>query len=183
MVCKITSTKPRRAAGVFLAEALIAVGITGMLVLVMVNFTMFSGRSFAALFNYVDLNDVNRVAIDRVTQDVRQANRVTYATTNRLTLEDYDGASVVYDYSPTRRTLTRSKNGVSKVILTNCDMLSFSLGQRNTLYGSYDVYPAATADTCKVVNVKWVCSRTIFGNKENSESVQTARIVIRKQGS
>jgi len=33
-----------------------------------------------------------------------------------------------------------------------------------------------------VINVFCMCSRTIFGYKEDSESVQTARIVIRKQG-
>ena len=49
--------------------------------------------------------------------------------------------------------------------------------------GSYDVYPAGTIATAKVIDVSWVCSRTLFGRKENTESVQTARIVIRKQGS
>jgi hypothetical protein len=48
--------------------------------------------------------------------------------------------------------------------------------------GSYDVYPAASAATAKVVNVSWICSRQIMNGMENTESVQTARIVIRKQG-
>ena len=56
------------------------------------------------------------------------------------------------------------------------------LGQRNPVGGSYDIYPAATAATAKVINVSWMCSRKIFGIKEDTESVQTARIVIRKQG-
>ena len=185
MDCRTTSTKGRsrqHCAGTLLAEAMIAIGVTAILVLVLVSFTMFSGRSFAALFNYVDLNDANRIAMDVITRDVRQANRVTAHTSTQITLEDTDGLSIVYSYSPNLRTLTRSKNGASRVILRDCDRLTFAIGQRNTVGGSYDVYPAATPATCKVVNVSWVCSRTIFGNKENSESVQTARIVIRKQG-
>jgi Tfp pilus assembly protein PilW len=174
---------PHRHAGFMLPETLIAVGITGLVILVVTSFMMFSGRSFAALFNYVDLDDVNRIAIDQITRDVRQANRVTSYTTNRLALEDSDLSAIVYTYSPSSRTLTRTQHGSTRVILHDCDSLGFSIGQRNTVGGSYDVYPAATADTAKVVNVSWVCSRTIFGRRENSESVQTARIVIRKQGS
>jgi len=57
------------------------------------------------------------------------------------------------------------------------------LRQRNPIDGSLEVYDAASFDVAKVIDVSWVCSRTIFGRKENTESVQTARIVIRKQGS
>ena len=115
----------RNASGFLLAEALVAIGITSLLVLAICAFTMFSGHSFAALFNYVDLDDANRICMDQLSRDVRQ---------------------------------------------------------RNPVGGSYDVYPVATPGTAKVVDVSWLCSRTIFGRKENTESVQTARIVIRKQG-
>jgi len=185
MDCKATSTKTaaaRRRAGLALIEAMFAIGITAMLMLAICSISLFSGRSFAALFNYVDLDDSNRIAMDQLTRDLRQANRVTAATANSLTLEDSDGSALSYNYSSSGRTLTRVKNGVSKVLLHDCDRLNFSLGQRNAVGGSYDVYPAATAATCKVVNVGWSCSRTIFGRAENTESVQTARIVIRKQG-
>jgi hypothetical protein len=134
------------------------------------------------MFNYVDLDDANRIAVDRITRDVRQSNKVTAYTTNSLTLQDSDGLPIVYSYSPDTRTLTRTKSGLTSVILHDCDTLGFSLGQRNPVGGSYDIYPAATPATCKVVNVSWICTRTIFGKKSNSESVQTARIVIRKQG-
>jgi hypothetical protein len=186
MVCKPTSTNQpalrRHCAGVVLAEALVAVGITGLIILVICAFSVFSGRCFAALFNYVDLDDANRMAIDQLTRDVRQANRVTACTTNSLTLEDSDGLSLTYSYDPATHKVSRTKNGVSKVLLQSCETLSFSIGQRNAVGGSYDVYPAATPETCKVVNVSWICSRSILGVKENTESVQTARIVIRKQG-
>ena len=184
---KTTSTKRaprRRQLGFALAEAWIAVGITALLLMVIASFTEFSGRSFAALFNYVDLDDVNRIAMDRITRDVRQAMKVTNASTNSLTLMEADGSTLcTYAYDSAKRQLTRTRgSGTNEVILTDCDRLSFTIGQRNTVSGSYDVYPVATAGTAKVVNVAWSCSRTIFGYKENTESVQTARIVIRKQG-
>jgi Tfp pilus assembly protein PilW len=175
--------------GFVLSEILVVMGISTILILAITAFTMFTGRSFAAIFNYVDLDDANRVAMDQLSRDIRQANRVTDFTTNgyNLTLETPDDAggvwSLSYAYDPTARTLTRSMNSVSKVILRDCDTLNFDIRQRNPIAGSYDVYPVATTiSTAKVIDVSWVCSRTIFGRKENTESVQTARIVIRKQG-
>ena len=163
---------------------MIALGITTLLVLVLCSFAMFSSYSFAALFNYVDLDDMNRVAMDRITRDVRQANRVKAATATSLTLEDADGVSeIAYVYNPTDRTLSRVRTGGrQQLILKKCDRLLFTLGQRNPKGGTFDVYNPSSLDIVKVVNVSWVCSRTILGRIENTESVQTARIVIRKQG-
>jgi hypothetical protein len=164
---------------------LVAAGIASILFLAVCGFSMFCSRSFAALYNYVDLDDVNRVAIDQLTRDVRQCNRVAYFNTNgcALGLQDADGVTISYFYNPSQHTLTRSKGFQSTVILKECDKLTFSLGQRNTDVGGYDVFPVATdISVAKVINVSWVCSRTLFGRKENTESVQTARIVIRKQG-
>ena len=185
MVCNLTSTnRPRRHdTGSALLEAVMAIGITGLLVLTLCGVSLFSGRSFAALFNYVDLDDCNRLAMDQLTRDVRECNRVKSYTTNGLTLEDSDGFDLSYNYSASGRTLTRVKAGTSSVLLHDCELFSFSLGQRNVVGGTYDVYPvAAAASDAKLVNASWKCSRTIFGQKQNTENVQTARIVIRKQG-
>src|SRR5688572_10794203 len=171
-------------AGFSLAETVMAAGIGTLLVLVLINFTMFSTKSFAALFNYVDLDDVNRIAMDRVTRDVRQANRVKSSTATTLLLEDADGVELSYVYSPYTRVLVRTKAGSpAETILSECDRLVFDVRQRNPVAGSYDVYPVLKSpDSAKVVNVSWSCSRKIMGRIENTESVQTARIVIRKQG-
>lgn len=181
------TTKPwlrRRTAGFLLSETMFGMGVLMLLVFAVIAFSIFSARSFAALFNYVDLDDKNRIAIDRITRDVRQSNRVKEASATRLVLEDADGDDVIYAYDPVARILTRTENSVVITNLTECDRLTFDLAQRNTKSNSFDVYPVATTpETIKVVNVAWLCSRSLLGNKENTESVQTARIVIRKQGS
>ncbi len=189
MECKITSTKKARRtprSAFALAEMMVTIGVSTLLFLVVCAFGVFCSRSLAALYNYVDLDDVNRIAIDVLTRDVRQANRVSaYGTGGTsLTLEDADGVtSISYIYNPTLRTLTRSRGNEHKVLLKECDRLAFTLGQRNTDVGGYDVFPVTSdISIAKVINVSWVCSRSLFGRKENTESVQTARIVIRKQG-
>ena len=134
--------------------------------------------------------------MDQLSRDVRQANYVdSFSTisvsgqvvTNKVVLDVPNGAGsakLSYEWLPSTRNLTRtsSSDNVAKVVLHDCDRLNFDVRQRNPVGGSYDVYPVATPGTAKVVDVSWLCSRTIFGRKENTESVQTARIVIRKQG-
>src|SRR5262245_6003245 len=181
MVCKITSTK-RHLRGSSLAEVLMAAGITGILVLVLVSMSVLSGRSFAAFYNYVDLDDNNRIAMDTLTRDLRECNRVTSCSASQLVIEDSDGVNITYAFSSSTKTLTRIKAGTTRTLLVGCDALTFSIAQRNPVGGSYDVYPTATPATAKVVNVAWNCSRMILGHKANTENVQTARIVIRRQG-
>ena len=186
MASKIKSiepnARPRRAAFV-LSEMIVAIGITSLLMVGLVAFFMFAGQSFAAMFNYADLDGANRIAMDTLTTDLRQCNSVTNCTATSLTLQDYDLSILNYTYDPTAKTLVRTRNGGSATtLLKGCTSLSFTIAQRNPVGGTYDVYPAATPATAKVVNISWICSRSIFGNSINTESVQTARIVIRRQG-
>ena len=190
MVCKITSTKrtglQRRESGFLLAETMMAVLVVTVLMLSIVMFMVFSMRSFTTMYNYVELDDRNRIAMDQLTRDVRQCKRVIACDATRLVLEDDDGLPLSYTYHPAAGAeegrLVRNKNGSDRVVLTGCDRLTFHIGQRNTVTGTYDYYPAASPATAKIVNVAWLCSRKVMGRKENTESVQTARIVIRKQG-
>jgi Tfp pilus assembly protein PilW len=164
-------------------EMIFAFLVGGLVAFAVVNIALFSGRSFAAYANYVELGDANRLAMDTITRDVRECNRVTAATTNSLTLEDSDGESIVYRHNNGQNTVTRTKGpGAPKVILSGCEGIRFRLLQRNPIDGKYDVYPTATPATAKVVDVAWNCSRQILGVKANTENVQTARIVIRRQG-
>src|SRR5262245_1139514 len=184
MVCKITSTstRRRRASGMMLVEALMSIGLTGLIMIVLVSISVFSGRSFVAMANYVELDDNNRIAIDTMTRDLRECNRVLTSSTTSLQLEDSDGFTITYTYSPSLKTLTRTKVGNTTTLLTGCQTLAFTLGQRNTISGTFDQFPAATVSEAKVVDVSWRCVRTILGVTANTEAVQTAKIVIRKQG-
>jgi hypothetical protein len=67
-------------------------------------------------------------------------------------------------------------------MMTGCDSLTFRLGTRNPIGGTFDVVSTTDVSEAKVVNVAWNCARVILGHKVNTEAVQTARIVIRKQG-
>jgi prepilin-type N-terminal cleavage/methylation domain-containing protein len=196
MECKITSTKPvahnaqgeparerrhpcRR--GFSLVELMVAVGVGSLVLLGLSSFFLHSAKSLLAMTNYAELSRGNRYAIDLMTRELRQAKRLTSYQTNSVTLEDPNGAAFTYTYSPGKRTLSRTRDGATSVLLRDCDYLLFTIGQRNPVGGAYDVYPVATPGTAKVINVSWKCNRKAYGNVLNTENVQTARIVIRNQ--
>lgn len=171
-----------------LVEILIATGV-GMIVLAAVaGLTLFSARSFLALNNYADLDIRSRIALDTMSQELRQANEVTGYATNRLSfsITETNGvtSTVTYTHDATQKTLTRTSTvGPPKVLLTQCDSLIFTMFKR----------PASETDSpilitdptqyseCKVVQIIWVCSRSIRRQAVNTESVQSAEVIIRKR--
>jgi hypothetical protein len=106
---------------------------------------------------------------------------MTIYATNTVTFQDWDGLNLVFTYNPTARTLTRIKNGQSTILLQGCDQFSFTMLQRNIIEGEYDYYLADDVYTCKVVRVKWSCSRDLLGRKAQITDGQSADVVIRKQ--
>lgn len=162
-------------------EFLISIAVGSLIFLAVAVLGIYAGRSFAGLANYADLDAKSRSALDQLTKDVRQVNKLTASSSTSLTFQDSDGSSLQYVYSPDNRTLTRIKGGTSKVLLSQCDQLNFSIYQRNPIGGTYDQYPTATPATTKLINVNWKCSRKILGTTRNTEIVQTAKVVIRKE--
>jgi len=166
-----------------LFEVMFAVGIGGMVLAGICSLYFYSYRSFAAQLNYVDLDQYSQRALDRMSQQIRQVKAMTGFTTNQLVFTDYDDVTLSFIYDPTNKTLLRIKGAQSDVLLTGCDSLTFSIYQRNPVAGSYDQYPTASVATAKLVQVQWLCSRPLYYNAlQNTESMQSAKIVIRKNG-
>lgn len=180
-------TVDRRRSAFTLVEMLVSIGAGSVVMLAVCSTFFFFAKATISLSNYSDLDNASRNALDTITRDVRQMVELdTYtsnATTVRLDLLATNGTlSLIYDRPS--KTLTRIYGAESTVLLRDCDSLNFSLFQRNPVGGTYDQYPAATnnlSTTCKLIQLSWICSRQILGTTMNTESVQTAKIVIRKQ--
>jgi Tfp pilus assembly protein PilW len=174
--------KRSSAAGFTVIEFLIATTI-GMVALgAAAALSVYTARSFAAMGNYMELDKNSRNALDKMTQIVREADGVLNYGPQAITLS-YHGQTLSFNYSPTAKTLTLvNTNNVRDVLLTDCTFLNFQIYQRNAVAGTYNQYPV-TADesAAKIVQVAWVCSRYLIGHIFNTESVQSAKIVIRKQ--
>ncbi len=189
MVCRITFIKrgttggKRRDAGLTILELLVALSVAGVLLAAVSALVFYTGRSFAAIANYVDLDMYSRNALDTMSREIRQTKRLISGSETQLVFEDWDGKNLSYTYNSSSHTLTRARKGVtdSAPLLKECNYLKFSMFQRNPVSGVYDQYPTADAATCKLVQLRWICSRDLIYSKWNTESVQSAKIVIRKQ--
>jgi len=169
-----------------LVEVMIATGL-GMVVLsAVMALTVFSARSFAAVSNYVDLDVRSRNALDRMSQEIRQADSLQTCSATQLIFAGKDPVTtaaytLTYDYNPGAKTLTRTKGADSQVLLTQCDSLAWYMYQRNMTNGTDQPIPTSIPGQCKLVKLTWVCSRDILGKSANTESVQSAEFVIRKK--
>ena len=185
MECNVTSTKPSRISrrsAFTMVEMLVGVAIGSVLMLVLAQLTFHTGRSFAGLMNYTELDRYSRNALDQMVNKIRQSDGLVSYTSNRMVFSYMSTNTLTYDYSPTARTLTETLGGRTKTLLTGCDVLSFSIFQRNTAAGTYDQFPATiTNSAVKLVQLSWTCSRKVLGAQINTESVQSAKIVIRNQ--
>ena len=116
---------------------------------------------------------------------IRQADSLTSYATNRLVFSYNTTNTLTYQYAVDSKQLietitTPSGSAKRKTLLTGCDALTFSIFQRNTASGTYDQFPATlTNNAVKLVQLSWTCSRKMLGTRVNTESVQSAKIVIR----
>ncbi len=171
-----------------LMDMLVGIAVSGVILTALISFTMYAGKSMAGMANYVDLEQKSQNALDTMTSEIRATKfLVDYGTkvqngatiTNRLTFRDADDQNLTFHY--TNNVLLRQKGGRNQLLLTNVDFLTFQVFKRNPVPNTYEQYPTSDAANCKLVSVSWICSRSILGNNLNTESVQTAKIVIRKQ--
>src|SRR5215510_11947271 len=97
MDCRITSTR-KSSAGFTVLEMLVTcvVGLVVLTALALVFF--FSNRSFASLTNYLDLDQRTQVALDKMSREIRQVNKLTSYSSTNLTFQDYDKATLQYIY-------------------------------------------------------------------------------------
>ena len=175
-----------------LVELLIAMGLGSIILALIMSIMLFSARSFAALVNYADLDNFSRAALDEMTMEIRQADFLVSgsATAMRLHYSNPTNSAhvwqVEYVYNPENNVLARIQGADRRVLLEECDFLEFSFYRRNPAPSSFELYttapfPLVNPPECKAVQMRWVCSRRIMQEAVNTESVQSARVIIRKK--
>jgi hypothetical protein len=177
-----------------LIEVMISVALGATLIAVGWSLWLFGSRSYAAMTNYTDLDTKSRNAIDQMSREVRNATQVTaiqttgtnkYFTVTNSTL----GTSTTFIWRASTQTLSCQKPGqAEQVYLTQCDRWDFEPYQRSPqTNANYTFVPATNSSgaydltVCKLINMTWRCSRTVLGVKQNTESVQTAQVVLRNK--
>ena len=184
-MASIATATNRSRCGFTLVELLVAIAVGSIALMAVMSLGLYSARSFAALTNYVDLDNLSRNALDHMTREIRQADRVVSGsdeTTLRLWVTPFGGGGreVTYHYDRLTGEVTRTEGSDVRVMLRECFNFSFNYYQRKA-GTDWEAEPATTVDTCKQVRIFWECSRSILGKRANTESVQSAKVVIRKR--
>jgi prepilin-type N-terminal cleavage/methylation domain-containing protein len=175
-----------------LVEVMVSVAIGSIVLAVVAALTVYGARSFMALSNYSILDQSSRLGVDTMQREIRQATRLvnSYSGANSrwmLFTNETAGTSIRYSWDGTTKTLTsrQSKEAADRLVLTNCTDWTFSLWQRTPQKSLTNVfYPALSPAQCKLINMSWRCQRSMGGTSLiNSESIQTAQVVLRNQRS
>lgn len=188
-----TTPCTRSQRGLTLVELMVASGIGAVVIAVVAVLIVFAARSFAVLANCQALAQASSVAVDQMSREIREATGVigfqdtgnqrwmVFANTNAS-----PPYSLRYEWSAADRLLTarRSDESAERVLLSGCDQWDFVFHQRTPMPGPGFGFSTNLFDPveCKLVTMTWKCSRALSGTGLiNSETVQTAQIVIRNQ--
>jgi prepilin-type N-terminal cleavage/methylation domain-containing protein len=181
------------ARGFSLMEMLIVMGLGGIVLAMTLTTFSYSGTSFAAMGNYSDLDRKSRNALDVISREIRNSSSLSSVGSSPKSLtftNNTTGKSVTIAYDSTRKILTFAKTGqATQTLLTSCDQWDYSLYSKVpylttsniTFYGATNGAGATDINACKLVNMTWKCSRSILGSSRNTESIQTAQIVLRNK--
>jgi prepilin-type N-terminal cleavage/methylation domain-containing protein len=170
-------------------ELLVAMALSSIVMTAVGALTIYSARTFVALGNYTDLDLHSRNALDVIGRELRQATAVidtqTNATVNYVQLTNANlGVAYKLSWDTSARTVVFEKTGqAAQLCLTECDRWNFALFNRAPNFSSTNISfnAASTLAEAKLINMSWKCSRTIMGSRLNTESVQTAQIVLRNK--
>lgn len=173
-----------------LIEMMVAVAVFSIGAAALGSTFLFSIRSMAAMSNYTALDRMNQQAMDRMTQEIRQAKMAVRYETNLLEIVNGDGNTVYYWFigqgvDRLYRLVETPDGGWNyEILLEDCQLIDFHIGQRNLQSNTWNYFPPTTGDfqsTAKVIDISWKTSRELPHGLVNSEDVQTAKIVIRKK--
>jgi prepilin-type N-terminal cleavage/methylation domain-containing protein len=177
----------RNKRGFTLVETMVVMGLAGIVLAIIMATYNYSGTSFSAMGNYTELDRKSRAALDLLSREIRNSSALIGVTNSPKALTFYNGTTgkrVTITYDSANKLLKFDKTGqATQILLTSCDQWDYALyGRVPTPTSSNITFNAVTDITaCKLVNMTWKCSRTIFGSKRNTETIQTAQIVLRNK--
>jgi prepilin-type N-terminal cleavage/methylation domain-containing protein len=166
--------------GMTLIEILVVSLIASVVFSIVLTLTVFATRSVLAMTNYTELDQASRNTLDLLSRDIRQASRLNSYSPSQIVLVFPDTtATCTYTYDQTRGELVRVDSSGRKVLLEGCEQLKFSIYTKAPSTGFVFNSASNNISLAKLVDVSWKCSRQIRAQNVNTESIQTAKIVMR----
>jgi len=175
------STIGHSRSGMTLVELMVSTGVGSLVLASIVTVFVTSNRTFVSMGHYVAMDQASRSALDQMSRDIRRSKNILTFSTNKLVFNYSGTTNLTYMYDLENRQLLQWKTGgATNVLLSSCDLLTFSMFSNipqagGTLTSTTDVNKG------KAISVAWRCSRKVLGKKLNTEDMQEAQIVIRNK--
>lgn len=182
MECKITSRDKQHTAAFSFVELLVALSLSTVLAITLGSISLYTSKRFVATAASSDLSYKSRNTLDLLTSDLRQMTSLTNYASNSITVLDLATNTVSYTWDPATKIFQRVKNGGVKILLDECDSLSFSMFKASPIDGVLDVEPTTKTKECKALKVEWTCSRTNLAAALKARVNVAETIVLRLQG-
>jgi protein-arginine kinase len=169
-----------------LVEMMVAMALGSFVVVALGSLTLYSAKSFRSLADYSDLNRTSRVALDRMSREIRQSRGLvstnSTAAMKELVFTSGGIASNTFAirYNKAAKTLSMIKGGSTVPLLKDCTDFKFEIYQQTPQSGNFDFIQTSNRDLCKMVQMTWTCSRQVLAANK-SDKVQSMQIVIRKK--
>ncbi len=144
----------KSAHGFTLVEVMMSVGI-GAIVLTMLCFMLLQfSRTTLAIFSYSYCNHDDRISLERVAQDLREAS--AFISLNATNVVVTNSAGIVQlAYSSPDLKLYRISTNKTEVLLANCRNLNFSFYERNLTANGYENQKISTNSACRLIKMDW----------------------------
>ena len=172
-------------------ELLVTVGLGALVLTVVTMLFLFGMRSFGSIGNYSAMDAQSRLALDLMSQEIRQSGQVFGAQTGgavkwlTVGVTNANGSVTTnrFTWDSSTGDMLWEKNGTApRTLLTGCDQWSFTFYQRSPdTNGQWHFFPTSDISLCKMINMSWRCSRTNIIRKFNTESMVTAELVMRNK--
>jgi len=174
-----------RRGGWTLPEMMISVGVGTLILASVLTVMIFMVRTLDATGNYSDLDRQSRNALDRMTREIRNSGDLTNYTATTMSFLNQNGTSLNFTYNTNTQILSFTNTDSTAMdtggtLLKGCTFLQFNFFQRNPASGTTMTFTnTSTANQVKVIVINWICRRTNYLTLTDSESIQTAKVVLR----
>jgi hypothetical protein len=160
-----------------LVEVMVAMALGSLVVLVLCTLTIYSARNFRALMDYTDLNQNSRMAMDKISKQIRQSRGLKMSPTTssmvfQMNTNSGEDVSVLFDQSG--KTLKLIDSSGTNLLSSDCTSFNWHLFDRNFV-------PTTDYNLCKMVQLDFTFSRHNLRTVTNSETIQSMKVVIRKK--
>jgi type II secretory pathway pseudopilin PulG len=186
-------TRTRKALhGWTILEMMIVMTLSAIMLASVGKVYIFMTRSLDATANYEELDRQSRNALDKMSSDIRGARCLTDFDSTHLWFTNLDNTLLCYVWDTNANTLSYtnlspiSPGPSSGILLKGCVFWKSSqfthdpaLNTTMTFLPLPVTNTLAQAAVTKVIVVDWICRKTNYMALTDSESVQTAKIVLR----